>query len=339
MHYQYSAVFLDTSIFDGQNYNFGSQAFVAFLKVFKDIDIPLLLPDPIEREIRRHLRQRAIEAIDHLETARRKAPFIAEWPRFPKDLNLEDDTAQLQALADAAFEKFLKEVQVVRIDYKNVNLPKVMDWYEKGSAPFSSKGSKRKEFPDALAFEMVLQNAMTYSTVAVVSADKDFQRACEQLPNVLYVESLPKLTQNLLAEPEKVNELIYQIEEDIEKLEASVFPLIRGLPFYDFRGNYEIFESEFTRIYFFELIIVGLGDNGECTLFFYAEAETVHKARWTSSLTPPEWARGGAVGVIKNSAAIGGSVKLAVKDGKIESVGVILLDDDEIPILQLPGED
>jgi len=52
-----SVIFIDTSIFDRQAYNFGSLAIEAFVKATTDLKITLLLPDPTEREIRRNIEE------------------------------------------------------------------------------------------------------------------------------------------------------------------------------------------------------------------------------------------------------------------------------------------
>jgi hypothetical protein len=44
-------IFIDTSIFDEQRYNFQSAAVTAFLDSIKAVSTTLLLPEPTEREI------------------------------------------------------------------------------------------------------------------------------------------------------------------------------------------------------------------------------------------------------------------------------------------------
>lgn len=58
-----TAVFLDTSVFDGQSYNFSSTAFSTFLPACRSRQLKLLLPDPTEREIKRHMAEKAQEAV------------------------------------------------------------------------------------------------------------------------------------------------------------------------------------------------------------------------------------------------------------------------------------
>ena len=78
-----SAVFLDTSVLAGQQYNFASTALASFVPVAKERALKLLLPDPTEREIVRQIKERSQEALQALEEARRRAPFLAKWKHFP----------------------------------------------------------------------------------------------------------------------------------------------------------------------------------------------------------------------------------------------------------------
>lgn len=77
------AVFLDTSILDGQQYNFTSTAFETFAAACSQRGITLLLPEPTELEIKTHIKSRSLEALAALDEARRKAPFLAKWKGLP----------------------------------------------------------------------------------------------------------------------------------------------------------------------------------------------------------------------------------------------------------------
>jgi hypothetical protein len=72
------AVFLDTSVFAGQQYNYASAILVSFIPVAQNAELLLLLPDPTEREVARQIKERASAALKALEDARRKAPFLSK---------------------------------------------------------------------------------------------------------------------------------------------------------------------------------------------------------------------------------------------------------------------
>jgi hypothetical protein len=73
------AVFLDTCVFDSQNYNYESVAMTAFVKACRQLDLTVVLPKSTEQEVQRHIDKRSNEAAAAIEKAaneiRRKAPF------------------------------------------------------------------------------------------------------------------------------------------------------------------------------------------------------------------------------------------------------------------------
>jgi hypothetical protein len=77
-----TAVFLDTSVFDGQSFNFSSTAFSTFVPACIVRDVKLLLPDPTEREVTRHMTERSAEAMRLIDKARRTAPFLSTIKAF-----------------------------------------------------------------------------------------------------------------------------------------------------------------------------------------------------------------------------------------------------------------
>lgn len=172
-----TAVFLDTSVFDGQSYNFSSTALSTFVPACKHRNLKLLLPDPTEREIRRHMEELCAEALTFVEKARRTAPFLMKWKAFPL---LEARRSEASVVTAREWRAFLSDFDVVRLKYDGVTIAQVMDWYDAGEPPFGT-GTKRKEFPDAFAIAILSAYAEQHSCyVAVVSQDRDFKKACDR---------------------------------------------------------------------------------------------------------------------------------------------------------------
>jgi PIN domain len=176
-----TTVFLDTSIVDGQQYNFQSTALSTFVPACKATGVKLLLPEPTEIEIERHIRERSRDALEALEEARRKTPFLAKWPGLPPKPKSEDvEKLQVYGIAKREWWEFLKQFDVIRLGYDSIDVRKVMQWYERTQAPFR-EGKKRKEFPDAFAIAMLEAYAVKERIyVAVVSSDPDFRLACQR---------------------------------------------------------------------------------------------------------------------------------------------------------------
>ncbi len=190
------AVFLDTNVFDRQHFNFSGLALTAFVEACKRHGIPVLLPDPIERELVRHVRKLATEAVELGVKARRTAPFLyrpGAEERPPKD-----QAEEALCRADNALSAFLRQLTVNRLGYEGVGLGEVMDWYDSQTPPFGA-GGKRKEFPDALALAIVGAHSKNCSLyIAVVSEDKGVQLACERYTKLSHFGEISALTEALI---------------------------------------------------------------------------------------------------------------------------------------------
>lgn len=275
-----SVAFLDTSVFAGQQYNFASTALTSFLVVAQRSGLKLLLPDPTEREIVRQIRERSQDALKALDDARRRAPFLAKWKHFPPRTVSPGSDWEVMRIAMDEWRQFLKQFEVVKLDYAGVDVKKVMNWYDSVSPPFR-EGKKRKEFPDAFAIAILEAYAAKHACViAVVSEDTDFKLACDRFSSLLYFKSLPSLTELLLAEPDRVEALRASIVKDMSVLEASLFNEADGLEYYHNDSDYTVRQSKVHGASITDVRIVALGD-GECTLTFEADLEAEHLLKWT----------------------------------------------------------
>ena len=274
-----TAVFLDTSVLAGQQYNFGSAALTTFIPLAKKHALSLLLPDPTESEIVRQIRDRSKEALKALEDARRKAPFLAKWKHFPPTQKNSITDWEVMQVAMTEWQDFLNNFAVVKLDYSSVNLKTVMQWYDRVTPPFRA-GKKRKEFPDAFAIAIVEAYARhTGSSIAVVSDDTDMKLACDRFPSLLYFKSLPTLTELLLSDDKKLDKLRQAVLNDIEIVAMAAADAATDLDFYHSDDKYSILETKIHGVDIEDVTIIGIGD-GECTLTFSCDVETEHHLEW-----------------------------------------------------------
>lgn len=332
-----TAVFLDTSILAGQQYNFSSTAFVTFIPACKKNGLKLLLPDPTEREIKRQIRERSKEALDALEMARRKAPFLAKWKSFPQTSRPTLDTWEVARLANAEWRTFLGQFDVVRLGYDGLNMSTVMDWYDSVSPPFR-EGKKRKEFPDAFALALLdLYANKNGCYVAVVSEDPDFKLACDRYPNLLHFQSLPRLTELLLIEEDHAAKIHESIQDKIEILESAVQEQLEGLNFYHCERKYEIDETSVLYPSVTEISVVAVGDN-ECTITFEAEFEAEHCLKWEEWGDPDEPGPESMREWVTDSATVSGTAKMSLDrvTGVLSAVTYVSLDGSEVEVSRTP---
>ncbi len=333
-----TAVFLDTSILAGQHYNFSSTAFTTFVPACKKRGLKLLLPDPTEREVKRQIRTRSQEALDALEAARRKAPFLAKWKNFPERSRPSLDNWEVTRLANEEWRTFLIQFDVLRLGYEGLNLVTVMNWYDSVAAPFR-EGKKRKEFPDAFALALLDSYAnKTACYVAVVSEDRDFKLACERFPNLLHFQSLPRLTEVLLMKEDQVSEIRESIDKGIAALEFAVRDELGGLSFYHVERRFEIYDTSLSEPSVIHFSVVAIGDY-ECTITFEAEFEAEHQLQWE------EWSDSeeGSERIrrwIAESVTITGTAKVSFdpKAGNLAAVIYVTLDDSEVEVTKTPRE-
>ncbi len=336
-----SAAFLDTSVFAGQGYNFASTALSSFVTVAKANGIPLLLPDATEREIKRHLRTRAVEGQKSLDDVRRKSPFLAKWRHFPQVAGPSLDTWEVTQVAQDAWADFLKQFDVVRIGYEDVELRQIMEWYDRSAAPFG-EGSKRKEFPDAFAIAALDAHAQKTPErcIAVVSIDNDFKRACDRYPSLLYFQSLPRLTELLLGNDADIEVVRGIVLSNIDKLTVEVGDIVEGFDAHPSDDRYRVSRTKHAGCSIDDIRIVGVGDD-ECTLTFEGQMEAEYELSWMdwgyrgSDDEPEPWERN--EWVIQRS-GISGSAKVAIDLSKreIKQVTWLELDSGVIEVHETP---
>jgi hypothetical protein len=273
-----SAVFLDTSILAGQNYNFGSTALSTFVPAAKRASVELLLPLPTEQEILGQIRERSEDALKALEEARRRAPFLAKWKHYPASPSSVSVNYDVARIANEEWRAFLANFDVKTLDYSGVDVAKIMKWYGAGIPPFGPK--KRKEFPDAFAIAILDDYARkNHCNVAVVPDDNDFRLACERFSTLFYFKSLPALTELLLMDDSRIEQLRQSI---IAHAGALTERLIDDVNEYNFRHDnpeFEIGKSSLIAATITDLRIVALG-SGEATITFSAGLESEHSVEY-----------------------------------------------------------
>ncbi len=193
-------IVIDTNIFEQHGYNFTTQAIKKFVAIAQIKSLTILLPDAIEREVRRHIKEKSAAAQSALNKARQDAPFLQKWKHWPANEKLKTAKDDIAAAYLTDWEEFLKCFKVKRLGYDAIDLNKVMDWYDHQKPPFGP-GQKEKEFPDAFALASTLAYSKANAThVAVVSKDKDFAAFCRQHCELPLYPDLSALTEAFVDE-------------------------------------------------------------------------------------------------------------------------------------------
>lgn len=275
-----SAVFLDTSVLAGQQYNFASTAIKSFIPLAKKHALKLLLPDPTESEIKRQIRDRSKEALLALEEARRKAPFLSKWKHYPPKQSYYMTEWEVTKVAMEEWNTFLGNFALERLDYSSVNLKMVMSWYDRITPPFR-EGKKRKEFPDAFAIAIIEAHARkSGDSIAVVSDDTDMKLACDRFSSLLYFKSLPALTELLLSDEVKLDKIRQAVLDDLSAIADAAQEAASELDRYHSDRNYKIERTKIHGVEIDDVSVVAIGHE-ECTLTFSGSVEAEHLLQWT----------------------------------------------------------
>lgn len=272
------AVFLDTSIFVGQNYNFGSVALTAFVTAIRERQIQLLLPAPTQTEIEKHLDQRVADALKSLEDVRRKTPFLNDWATMPNRLSAFS-VYEGTNLAKTKLNNFLRSCDCVPLGYDGVKVEEIMDWYTEILPPFAT-GKKRKEFPDAFALAILIVYSRSHGvSIAVVSEDNDFKAACARYPSLLFFDSTNKLTEILLIDQVKIEQMRGAILDDVSLLEANILEEAKSRDYRHWAWNLEIKDVNHYDVEIDDLNIIALGSH-ECVVSFQSTVKTEFLLQW-----------------------------------------------------------
>jgi hypothetical protein len=262
-------IFLDTSIFDSQRYNFASNAFEAFLKAVSANEFLLLLPDCTEQEIKRHIEKKWREVYSVLEKLEKEAPFVTEWKYWPQARTRLFENNLGDVIRDQ-WKNFLTHFTVLRLGYSGIDLKEIMEWYYRGRGPFGPK--KQKEFPDAISLAAILDFTKRENcSVAIVSQDSDFKRACVIYTELLYFNSLPAFTEAILSGDQRLSALKTALEADAEKIVEAITNEFSGHTFeYEEIPSLSVGDVNVDEVDIKEFRIIALGEN-ECTISFEAK--------------------------------------------------------------------
>lgn len=185
-----NTIFIDTNIFRGVGFNFSAARIDAIKEVAKRTKITLIIPHPVEIEIKRHMYNMASENIAALKAVNTKSFLLkklAFWPLATYTVKELVDELYKGLLAE--YDKFLSLFEVVRLDYSKLDMDSVMRSWEFRAPPFSEK--KPNEFIDAISLSMIQQYQKAInSRVAIISGDGDLKSACEVSSELVHFENV-----------------------------------------------------------------------------------------------------------------------------------------------------
>lgn len=176
-----TTVFLDTTVFESELFDFDSRHLKAVCSLVRDGFLRVLLTDVTRREVEAHIDEAVQSAIRGLSAFRkdRKHGVLRHYGETFKSLYEKHDVALLATQLKERFQKFCDSADVEILPTSDLQVGPLLEKYFAGHAPFSP-GRKKNEFPDAIA-ALALERWMESEkrAVFVVSSDKDWQKLSE----------------------------------------------------------------------------------------------------------------------------------------------------------------
>lgn len=211
-----------------------------------------------------------------------------------------------------------------------------MQWYDKSEAPFR-EGKKRKEFPDAFAVAMIDSYAQkTGKHVAVVSGDNDFKLACARFGRLLHFASLPRLTEVLLSDDQRVATVRAALEEHKQAIESAVLDDAPWVTCRHANDRFEVKSVSFLSSELVDMSVVAIGDS-EVTITFVCALELEAELQWEES--DEEGGYQTHVREVNDTIVVTGAAKASFRGdaGAFSGISLLEFDDLEAELSVTPG--
>ncbi|KHT42619.1 DUF4935 domain-containing protein [Pectobacterium brasiliense] len=234
---EYTAITLDTSIFDGNGLRL-EQGLLGKMRQFKTIPIIFVLTDVTVSELTHHLEEKMKASKFLLEKALEDSKNHLLIP--DSDLNsFKEKFSDLKDFKDAALKRvqmYIDMTGAIVLDTNQyVSIAEIRDAYFSNQSPFTESGSKKNEFPDAISL-IALKNwaEKNEQIVCAVSKDKDWGSFCDEVDDIDYINDLSKALDYFNRETvsrlvvEKLAEAIDSDEDDVQNFKVQLESMLEG---------------------------------------------------------------------------------------------------------------
>lgn len=183
-------LFIDTSIYHASNYQFLKSDLESIARLLESGKLTLLITTITISEIKRHIKIKANEAANAVQSLRDKGKILRNLPEFSSTFVFQKvDRKAVEDDLVAMFDTFMsaKNVEVVSLDLASVE--EVFEKYFSVLPPFSEK--KPEEFRDAFVLEALKAYAVDNGVrIHILSADEDMRTYCDSDPNFYFSDRL-----------------------------------------------------------------------------------------------------------------------------------------------------
>lgn len=179
---QFSAITLDTSIFDAQGLKLES-GLLKQLEQFRYSSTKLIISEIVKEEILSHLNEKTKDAKREIEKSLRQARDSWQIEEHEIEQIKEQifGKREVKEVVVERFNQFVENTSLEVIEAQNyLIVSDLIQKYFQSKPPFSETGKKKNEFPDAIALISLETWANKNKTkVIVVTSDNDWKNFCK----------------------------------------------------------------------------------------------------------------------------------------------------------------
>ena len=211
----YSALTIDTSIFEKNGLKL-KKGLLAELHQFKDNPINFILSDIVYREMKSHLNKKEKDAKNKIDSALNDAFDYLNYcvDDIEKIKSLIKMDNKIVDISDLILDDFIIKcgIEIIK-DEDYCDTKSLMDMYFQNQAPFKEFGSKKNEFPDAIALLSLHTWAKKNNkNLLAVSADNDWKNFAQGKGNIEVIDDLAKAMDILNRQTKALDSFIHEIE-------------------------------------------------------------------------------------------------------------------------------
>lgn len=213
-----SLVFLDTSVYVGENFSFSGHLFSTLKSRIERRQSRLVTTRLTIQEVEAQIAKLVSEADQSMQKARRQSKILRN-SRNPSAQGIfaDLDREQLGQELTQLFFEFLSKFDVEVIEYEEIDVAQVFGLYFAKRAPFGD-AKKKHEFPDAFTLKFIeLYAEGENDLVHVVSTDEDMRQGIENFNNLVRHDSLADLLSVLAFKYDKLAPLCAEAFSAVEK--------------------------------------------------------------------------------------------------------------------------
>jgi hypothetical protein len=223
-------VFVDTTEFSEANFNVKNPSFAEFQKLCEKGRLTLITTEITRREIFAGVKiqaeksKNAIDDVCRLGKTLAKVDAEALRPLLEK---VKTDVAE--EAVRTAVEEFFAKCSAITAPIPATAVEEVIGLYFDRQPPFGG-GKKKAEFPDAFVLEALKRISRPHDAINVVSKDKDFEKACAAVPDLVWKDSLARLLSCVNTHDVKTKQVNDTVRANIQRIKKELQQILSSLP-------------------------------------------------------------------------------------------------------------